>query len=86
MSPLTAFIIGAGTNVGQHTAAALKAKGFQVALGSRKPVFDQLKSEGYFPVAVDAQNPESIKSAFAKINKELGVPSVVIYNGTYIGI
>ncbi|KAJ7131182.1 hypothetical protein C8R44DRAFT_731443 [Mycena epipterygia] len=80
MSPLTAFIIGAGANVGQHTAAALKARGFQVALGSRKPVFDQVKSEGYFPVAVDAQNPESIKSAFAKINKELGVPSVVIYN------
>ncbi|KAF8179586.1 hypothetical protein K438DRAFT_1768946 [Mycena galopus ATCC 62051] len=34
MSPLIAFIIGSGPNIGQHTAAALKAKGYQVALGS----------------------------------------------------
>ncbi|KAJ7114965.1 hypothetical protein C8R44DRAFT_565165, partial [Mycena epipterygia] len=79
-SPLTAFIIRAGANVGQHTGAALQAKGFQVALLSRKPVFDQLKSEGYFPVAIDAQNLESIKSAFTTINKDLGVSGVVMYN------
>ncbi|KAJ6526599.1 hypothetical protein DFH09DRAFT_1187570 [Mycena vulgaris] len=80
MSHLTAFIIGAGANVGKHTAAALKAKGYQVALGSRKPVFDQVKKDGYFPVAVDAQSIESVKAAFATINKELGPPKVVIFN------
>ncbi|KAJ7482224.1 hypothetical protein B0H11DRAFT_1862921 [Mycena galericulata] len=80
MSRLIAFIIGSGANVGKHTAAALKAKGYQVAVGSRKPVFDQAKKDGYFPVAVDAGNPGSIKAAFAKINKELGPPNVVIFN------
>ncbi|KAJ6526628.1 hypothetical protein DFH09DRAFT_1046101 [Mycena vulgaris] len=80
MSPLTAFIIGAGANVGQYTAAALKARGYQVALGSRKPAFDQVKKDGYFPVAVDAQSIESVKTAFATINKELGPPNVVIFN------
>ncbi|KAF7345082.1 hypothetical protein MVEN_01671700 [Mycena venus] len=80
MSHLIAFIIGAGKNIGEHTAAALKAKGYQVALGSRKPIIDQVKKDGYFPVTVNAQSPESIKAAFAQVNKELGPPNVVIFN------
>ncbi|KAJ6542639.1 hypothetical protein B0H19DRAFT_1171197 [Mycena capillaripes] len=79
-SSLIAFIIGAGKNVGEHTAAALKAKGYQVALGSRKPVVDQIKKDGYFPVVVDAQSPESVQAAFSQVNKELGPPNVVIFN------
>ncbi|KAJ7288533.1 hypothetical protein C8J57DRAFT_1280591 [Mycena rebaudengoi] len=77
MSPPVAFIIGAGANVGRHTAAALKAKGYKVALGSRNP---DKTDDGFFGVAVEAQHPESIKAAFAKVNAELGVPSVVIFN------
>ncbi|KAJ7468684.1 hypothetical protein FB451DRAFT_379142 [Mycena latifolia] len=80
MSSLTAFVIGSGANIGQHTAAMLKSRGYQVALGSRKPVFDQVKTEGYFPVVVDVENPESVKTAFATVNKELGPPNVVIFN------
>ncbi|KAJ7468664.1 hypothetical protein FB451DRAFT_1401020 [Mycena latifolia] len=80
MSPLTAFIIGSGANIGKNTAAALKAKGYRVALGSRKPAFDQVKKEGYYPVVIDAASPESIKTAFETVNKELGPPNVVIYN------
>jgi NAD(P)-dependent dehydrogenase (short-subunit alcohol dehydrogenase family) len=81
---LIAFIIGAGKNVGEHTAAALKGKGYQVVLGSRGPVIDQVKKDGYFPVAVNVGDPESVKRAFAQINKELGPPNVVIFNGKYI--
>ncbi|KAJ7875328.1 hypothetical protein B0H14DRAFT_3437228 [Mycena olivaceomarginata] len=62
---LIAFIIGAGKNVGEHTAAALKGKGYQVVLGSHAPVIDQVKKDGYFPVAVNVENPESVKRAFA---------------------
>jgi len=80
MSPSIAFIIGAGKNIGLHTAAALKAKGYQVALGSRNPVVDQVKKDGYFPVTVNVESPESVKSAFAQVNKELGPPNVVIFN------
>jgi NAD(P)-dependent dehydrogenase (short-subunit alcohol dehydrogenase family) len=82
MSPLIAFIIGAGQNIGEHTAAALKAKGYQVVLGSRKPAIDQIKKDGYFPVAVNIEIPESVQAAFAQITKELGPPNVVIFNGT----
>ncbi|KAJ7631917.1 hypothetical protein DFH06DRAFT_1438407 [Mycena polygramma] len=81
-SPLVAFIIGAGKNVGQNTAAALKAKGYKVAIGSRKPVIDQVKKDGHFPVAIDAQSVESVQKAFAQINKELGPPNVVIFNAS----
>ncbi|KAJ6478561.1 hypothetical protein C8R47DRAFT_636425 [Mycena vitilis] len=79
-SPLVAFIIGAGKNVGESTAVALKAKGYKVAVGSRKPVIEQVKKDGYFPVAVDAQSAESIQQAFAQVNQELGPPNVVVYN------
>ncbi|KAF7344964.1 hypothetical protein MVEN_01659100 [Mycena venus] len=83
MAPLIAFIIGAGQNVGEHTAAALKAKGYQVAVGSRKPDIEQRKKEGYFPVVIDATNPDSVKTAFAQVNKELGPPNVVIFNASH---
>ncbi|KAF8183741.1 hypothetical protein K438DRAFT_1838525 [Mycena galopus ATCC 62051] len=84
MSSPIAFIIGAGKNIGGHTAAALKAKGYRVALGSRKPVVDEVKKDGYFAVPVDAGNPESVKAAFAEVNKELGPPSVVIFNAAVL--
>ncbi|KAJ6542745.1 hypothetical protein B0H19DRAFT_308441 [Mycena capillaripes] len=80
MSPLVAFIIGAGQNIGEHTAAALEAKGYKVAVGSRKPVFEQIQKAGYFPVTINAESPESVKTAFSQINKELGPPNVVIFN------
>ncbi|KAJ7619549.1 hypothetical protein FB45DRAFT_1033397 [Roridomyces roridus] len=82
MSPLIAFIIGSGPNIGKHTAVALKAKGYQVAIGSRKPVVEEVKKDGYLPVALDITRPETIKEAFASVNKELGPPSVVIFNGS----
>ncbi|KAJ7260904.1 hypothetical protein B0H12DRAFT_363395 [Mycena haematopus] len=80
MSPPIAFIIGAGKNIGEHTAAALKANGYQVALGSRKPIIDEVKKNGCFPVVVNAENPDSVKAAFAQVAKELGPPNVVVFN------
>ncbi|KAF7348169.1 hypothetical protein MSAN_01769800 [Mycena sanguinolenta] len=77
---LIAFIIGAGKNIGEHTAAALKAKGYKVALGSRKPAIDQVKKDGYLPVVVNVESPESVKTAFSQVTKELGPPNVVIFN------
>ncbi|KAF7348172.1 hypothetical protein MSAN_01770100 [Mycena sanguinolenta] len=66
MSSLVAFIIGAGKNIGEHTAAALKAKGYQVA-----PRLPQTYVE----------SPETVKTAFSQVTKELGPPNVVIFNG-----
>ncbi|KAJ7682859.1 hypothetical protein B0H17DRAFT_1075149 [Mycena rosella] len=71
MSPLTAFIIGAGANATKSLS------------GRGKPAFDQLKKDGYFPVAVDVESPGSLATAFAQINKELGPPNVVVFNSNY---
>lgn len=79
MSPV-AFIIGSGSNVGFSTAALFKKQGYAVAIGSRNPNIDKAKEDGYFPVSVEAGNPESIKDAFWKVNKELGPPGVVVFN------
>ncbi|KAJ7147455.1 hypothetical protein C8R43DRAFT_889774 [Mycena crocata] len=76
-----AFIIGGGANVGQHVAAALKAKGYQVALGSRHINVEETKKAGLFPV-VEGGSPESIKAGFAIVISALGTPSVVVFNAT----
>ncbi|KAJ7203550.1 hypothetical protein GGX14DRAFT_461454 [Mycena pura] len=80
MSQLAAFIIGSGGNIGKHTAAALKARGYRVAVGSRSPARTELEKEGYVPVAVDVHSADSVRAAFAQVNKELGPPSVVVFN------
>ncbi|KAF7421103.1 hypothetical protein PC9H_011623 [Pleurotus ostreatus] len=79
-TPLVAFIIGFGPNIGGSVASLLKEQGYTVAVGSRKPDVDKVKKEGYFPVQVDATQQASISAAFAAVNAELGPPSVVVYN------
>ncbi|KAJ7894838.1 hypothetical protein B0H14DRAFT_2681930 [Mycena olivaceomarginata] len=80
MSSLVAFVIGSGQNIGDSTAAALKAQGYKVAVGSRKPAVEERQRDGYLPVAMDAHSPEGVKAAFAHVNAELGPPSVVVFN------
>ncbi|KDQ23792.1 hypothetical protein PLEOSDRAFT_1097974 [Pleurotus ostreatus PC15] len=82
-SPLVAFIIGAGSNVGSSVAALLKEKGYAVALGSRNPDTQKVKQDGYYPVKIDATEKDSIKAAFAAVNTDLGPPNVVVYNAAF---
>ena len=80
MSP-TAFILGAGGHLGLAIANKLKQEGYQVAVGSRKP----LQKEGLVPITVDVSNTDSITNAFAEIKQKLGAaPSVVVFNGPSI--
>lgn len=78
--PLVAFILGAGTNIGQHVASALKEKGYAIAFGSRNPDVERVRKDGFIPIAVDVTNSDSIKTAFDQVKKELGAPNVVVYN------
>ena len=77
MAPIV-FIIGAGPGIGLSTAGLFKEKGYTVATGSRKPTSDHDES---FHVKVDATQQSSIQEAFARVNAELGTPTIVIYNG-----
>jgi NAD(P)-dependent dehydrogenase (short-subunit alcohol dehydrogenase family) len=75
-SPIV-LILGAGPNIGQSVARAFAAKGYRVAVASRKTTGtpDQLH------IPSDFSNPSAVAAAFVKAKKALGIPSVVVYNG-----
>ncbi|OTA70015.1 NAD(P)-binding protein [Hypoxylon sp. EC38] len=77
----TVLIIGAGPNVGEASAEAFLAAGYRVAVASRTQKLDA-KFKHY---AFDAAKPETVPALFEKVSKDLGIPSVVIYNA-YAGI
>ncbi|KAL8833719.1 MAG: hypothetical protein Q9170_004118 [Blastenia crenularia] len=73
------LILGSGPNVGQNVAKAFAAKGYKVALASRKLKEGDGGSEQVH-IATDLADPEAVKGLFEKVRGELGVPSVVVYN------
>ena len=83
MAPV-AFVIGAGPNCGCGIAKHLKAKGYKVAVSSRNPAksLSWAASEGHHAVSIDVTKPDTIKTAFADVEKAHGPPSVVVYNRT----
>ncbi|KAI1205173.1 NAD(P)-binding protein [Annulohypoxylon truncatum] len=76
----TALIIGAGPRVGQASAEAFTAAGYQVAVASRK----QSIGPNYRHYTLDASEPDQVPALFEKVSADLGVPSVVIYNAAYM--
>ncbi|EJD54179.1 putative short-chain dehydrogenase [Auricularia subglabra TFB-10046 SS5] len=87
MSPV-AFIIGAGPNVGRGVAKHFKSKGYKVAVSARNPSksLSWAAAEGHHAVSVDVTKPDTIKAAFADVEKALGPPSVVVFNPGVISI
>ena len=74
------LILGYGPNIGRSVAQAFAAKGYKVALTSRKPEKDEATKD-QLNVQADLSDPESVVSVFAKVKAALGSPSVVVYNG-----
>jgi NAD(P)-dependent dehydrogenase (short-subunit alcohol dehydrogenase family) len=77
-----ALILGAGSNVGDHVGRAFAAKGYKIALAARS-VKEEDSTSDKLLVRGDFADPESITSIFTKVQSQLGVPHVVIYNGMY---
>lgn len=73
----TVFIIGAGPNIGKASAEVFSAAGFQVALASRT----NKVGGNYRHYTFDATKPDDLPAIFDQVWKDLGIPSVVIYNG-----
>ena len=78
-----ALVLGAGANVGQSVGRAFAAQGYKVALAARSlreedSTADQLIIKGNFT------DPQSINDIFTKVKSQLGVPSVVVYNGAHV--
>lgn len=81
--PRTLLILGAGPNVGSGVARAFAEKGYKVATTSRS---SETKIEGGsdLHLQADLSNPSSVADIFGKVQKALGPPSVVVYNGKYL--
>lgn len=82
MPPFTKvlLIFGAGPRVGAGVADAFAARGYKVALASRKPYasFDGINQ---IHIPCDLSDPSSVPNVFSKTKEILGAPSVVVYNG-----
>jgi NAD(P)-dependent dehydrogenase (short-subunit alcohol dehydrogenase family) len=83
MALRVALILGAGPNVGINVAKAFAAQGYKVAIVSRSRK-DNEDTRQFSQVQADFGDPTSIKDIFATVTRELGHPSVVVYNGTFL--
>ncbi len=82
-----AVVVGVGAGLGAAVARRF-ARGYRVALVARSaPVIEELAAEirssggTALPVQSDATIEESVSTAYERIRKELGVPTVLVYNG-----
>lgn len=82
MSRPVIFILGAGPGIGQSVADAFAAKGYHVAQAARS-VQDGFGENSYLNIKLDLSNTQAVEAAFARVTKELGIPSVVVYNGLW---
>ncbi|KAL7807425.1 hypothetical protein V8C26DRAFT_439338 [Trichoderma gracile] len=81
MTLIVALILGAGPNVGINVAKAFAAQGYEVAVASRSRKDDE-ETKRYLHIKADFGEPSSIEDIFATVIRELGHPSVVVYNTT----
>jgi NAD(P)-dependent dehydrogenase (short-subunit alcohol dehydrogenase family) len=77
------LVLGSGANIGRHVARAFTAKGYKVALASRS-LKDKDSEPGQVHFRVDLSGPAAVRNLFFDVTEELGIPSVVVYNGKYV--
>jgi NAD(P)-dependent dehydrogenase (short-subunit alcohol dehydrogenase family) len=74
------LILGAGPRIGTSVAKAFAAKGYKVALTSRK-ASEAKNNANEIHIQIDLADPTTVVNAFSKVKATFGVPSVVVYNG-----
>lgn len=79
ISPVV-LILGAGPKVGLPAAKAFASNGYKVAIAARS-LKEADSTDNQLNIKSDFANPEDVVSAFTKVKKQLGIPSVVVYNG-----
>lgn len=76
------LILGAGPRIGTSVAKAFAAKGYKVALASRK-ASEANNTANEIHIQSDFADPGTVVNAFSQVKASLGIPSVVVYNGVY---
>jgi NAD(P)-dependent dehydrogenase (short-subunit alcohol dehydrogenase family) len=73
------LFLGAGSNVGASSVALFKENGYKVAAVART-IRDEVKAHSDLVMTADFSDPGCLKGVFEKVEKELGIPNVVVYN------
>ncbi|KAI4153933.1 MAG: hypothetical protein LQ340_002006 [Diploschistes diacapsis] len=68
------LILGSGPNIGKHVAQAFAAKGYKVALASRKSK-EEDNTEDQVNISSDLSDPDSVIRTFSKVKALLGLPT-----------
>jgi len=77
----TALIVGAGSGLSASLARLLAKENFRVALAARNP--DKLAALRALALKCDATDPSQVEDAFRAVEKEWGVPDLVVYNASF---
>lgn len=76
------LFLGAGGNVGASSVALFKSKGYKVASVART-IREKVKAHSDMVLTADFRDPSVIKGIFEKVEEQLGVPNIVVYNREY---
>ena len=74
------LILGSGPRIGTSVASAFAAKGYKVALASRS-IDENASTPNQLNIKADFSDFHSISSIFSKVKEQLGLPSIIVYNG-----
>ncbi|WP_420392396.1 SDR family NAD(P)-dependent oxidoreductase [Acuticoccus sp.] len=79
-SPNVALIVGAGPGFSGAIARQLLARGWRVALASRRADAALAEELGGHAYRLDAGDAAATRTLFAEVERDLGTPSFVMYN------
>ena len=74
------LLLGAGSNVGSAVAKKFQSSGYNVALAARSLSERKISSQEW-SYKLDLSKPSAVEDLFAKVQKDVGIPNVVIFNG-----
>jgi NAD(P)-dependent dehydrogenase (short-subunit alcohol dehydrogenase family) len=77
-------IVGAGSGLGAALARAARSEGMRVAVAARDPakLAEVARLTGATAVACDATEAGAVDALFERVGRDLGVPSLVVYNAS----
>ena len=79
MAQNTILFLGAGGNIGASSVKLFKSKGYKVASVART-IRKEVAEHSDLVMTADFSDPTTIKGIFETVERELGVPNVVVYN------
>ena len=75
------LILGAGSRLGKAVASKFASNGYKVAVAARS-ISDGISPEGFLNIKIDLSDPTSVPKAFEAVEKSIGLPNIVVYNGS----